>query len=175
MAIVTTGRKADITADIFGTTLTLTFSNGQALEIDAAKLAPEIFMQAALHGLKQKLVDGAAIARNRDTGLSATIADKFEAVREIYDRITGPEPTWNKVRATGEGTGNSLLVRALIRMSKGAKTKADIEAFLEGKTKAEKDALKRNAAVAAVILELQAEAAKDSGIDSDELLGGLLG
>lgn len=168
--ITTTGKKADISTDIFGKTLTINFSNGKSLEIDVGNLSADIVLQATLHGLKQKLVDAAAIARNTDTGKSATLADKFAAVAEVHARLTSATPSWNKVRSEGSGNGNSLLVRALMTM--GNKTKAQIDAFLETKSKEEKAALRANPKVAAIIAELQA-ANVDESINTDDMLAEL--
>lgn len=172
--MTTAKRAAAVAATIEGTSLTLTFAHGQTLRLDAARLDPSIREQAMLHGLKQKLVDAAAIGRNPDTGRSATIADKFEAVREIFDRITGPNPTWNKVRG-GESSGlggNSLLLRALMRIT--GKPRETLVAFLESKSKEERAALRKQSRVASVILEIQAEEAAKT-IDTDGLLDELLG
>jgi hypothetical protein len=167
-------RVPAITADIFGNTLTLTFADGRVLTLEASTLTDEIKQAAMMHGLKQKLVDGAAIARNPETGRSATLEDKFQAVKEIFDRITDPAaPSWNKGRASGEGDGgNSLLLRALCKMS--GKSPAVMAAALEAKTKAEKAALRTNPKVAAVIAELQAERLAQQGIDGAALLDELL-
>lgn len=170
--INTLTKKSVITADIFGTVLTLTFINGEALEIDAATLPADIAMQATLHGLKQKLVDAAAIARNTETGASATVNDKIAAVKEVHARLTSPNPTWNKVRAAGEGGGNNLLARALMKMT--GKDAAGIAAYLENKTKEEKAALRKNPRVATLIAEMQAAAAATDGIDTDSLLAELM-
>jgi hypothetical protein len=177
-AITTTtapaARIPAIAADIYGNILTLTFSDGRSLTLDAAALADNIRQDALMHGLKQKLVDGAAIARNPETGRSATLEDKFQAVKEIFDRITDPaDPAWNKGRSTGDGDGgNSLLLRALCKMS--GKSPAVMAAALETKTKAEKAALRTNPKVAAIIAELQAERLAQQGLDGAALLDELL-
>ena len=67
--------------------LVLTFADKTAATLSTTELSTEILSQALLHGLKQKLVDAAAIARNVDTGASATVADKKEAVMEIHSRL----------------------------------------------------------------------------------------
>ena len=162
-----------VTTDIFQSTLTLNFANGQTLEVNTENLSPEIIQQATLHGLKQKLVDAAAIGRNPDTGRSASIEDKFNAVKEVFDRITGPNGTWNKIREGGSVTGGGLLLRAMMRLS--GKSKDEIASFLADKTKEQQAALRKNAKIAPIIAELQAEANKGGDdIDSDELLSGIL-
>jgi hypothetical protein len=147
--------------------LTLEFANGQRLCIDVCDLSTTISQQALVHGLKQKLVDAAAISRNAITGQSATVYDKYEAVRAVYDRLLAGD--WNAPREGGGLTGG-LLLKALVRMYDGRKTVEQLTEFLAGKTDPEKAALKKNAKIAAIIVEIQSERAKDSGIDTDELL-----
>ena len=53
-------------------TLVLTFRHGEVLRVHPESLAPEIQRAAMLHGLKQKLVDAAAISRDTATGRAAT-------------------------------------------------------------------------------------------------------
>jgi len=169
----TTKRNA-MSVDIFGTTVTVTFANGKDLAIDTATLSPEIQRMAMTHGIKQKLVDAGAIARNTETGASASIDDKYAAVHEVYERLTSPNGTWNKQRGDGGeskstgGKGN-LLVRALMQMT--GKDKTYIEDFLSAKSKKERDSLKTDPRVITVIAELQA--AKAGDVDTDALLGEL--
>lgn len=168
--MTTTTRTPAIEATINEQIITLAFSDGRTLTIDAATLSPDIQEAAIMHGLKQKLVDGAAIARNPDTGRSATIDDKYNAVKEILDRISGENGTWNKVRGDGTGaSGGGLLLSALMRLT--GKSKTAIEEFLAGKSKEEKAALRDNEKVAAIMAELRAAKNK---INSDDLLGELL-
>ncbi len=166
-----------VAATIAGPILTLAFSHGETLTVDANSLTPDIQQQAMMHGLKQKLIDAAAIARDPDTGRTATIADKFNAVKEVFDRITLPEgSTWNKARGNGDGTttGNKggLLARAMMRIT--SKSRAEITAFLDAKSKDEIAALRKNPRIAEVIAQLQVEQANTSGVDSDALLDSLM-
>lgn len=156
---------------INGDTLTLTFDNGEVLTIGQRQLTPEVEQSALMHGLKQKLVDAAAISRNPDTGRSATTEDKYNAVREVYDRLLAGQ--WNKQREGGTGAGSGgLLFRALVRLYP-TKTPEQIRAFLEAKSDAEKATLRKLPAVAAIIEQLKAESAKTDGIDGAALLAGL--
>lgn len=167
-------KRQAMSVDIFGTTLTITFANGKDLAIDASTLTPEIQKQAMLHGLKQKLVDAAAMSRNPDNLNSNQVDDKYNAVAEVHARLTGANPTWNKERAK-DGTpasANSLLVRALMQMT--GKDKTYVDDFLSSKTKEQRKALERNPRVLAIIAELKA-ATVTNGIDTDELLGELSG
>ena len=150
--------------------LHLKFANGQELAITASQLTNNVMEYAIFHGLKQKLVDAAAISRNPETGRAATVEDKYQAVKTVYDRLLSGQ--WN---ATREGGGNAggLLAQALCRMYAGRKTAEDIKAFLADKSDAEKTALRKNPRVAAIIEEIRAEQGKAANIDTDELLGEL--
>ena len=161
--------------------LTLTFADQTTAELATTELSTEILSQALLHGLKQKLVDAAAIARNIDTGASATIADKKEAVMEILTRLL--EGAWNKGRTAGDGTNGkgSILLLALQRLQPN-RDATELAEWLKARTDAERAALAKNAKILPHVQAIQAEraeraaaAAKKSGIDSDELLNGLLG
>lgn len=141
--------------------------NGESIIVNPQELSADVLRMAILHGLKQKLIDAAAISRNPDTGKSATPDDKWAAVMVVYERLLRGE--WNAVRGEGTGAGNGLLFRALVRMYP-AKTQEQLRAYLDGKTKAEQAALRANPKVAAVIEEIKAESAKAGNVDSDSLL-----
>lgn len=163
-----TTKTIDATTSTDTMSLTLTFSNGETIVLTTAQISTEIANQALLHGLKQKLVDAAAISRNPDTGRSATVDDKYNAVREVYDRLLAGQ--WNKSRGEGSGTSGGLLFRALCQMY-ADKTPDAIKAFLDKKTPAEKAALRATPKIAAIIDTLRADKASD--IDADELLADL--
>ena len=175
MATTTTTTKKDIEATVADDgTLILEFRHGETLRVHPETLAPEIQRVALLHGLKQKLVDAAAISRDTKTGRAATIVTKFDAVREIFDRITGAggeTPSWNKPRAGGAGGQGGLLARAIARY-KGVEVAA-AKAYLDRLTDAQKQALRVDPRIATIINELRMESAKPAGIDTDALLGGL--
>ena len=146
----------------------LTFSDGRELNFCANDLSDDIRGLAMLHGLKQKLVDAAAISRNPDTGRSATIDDKYTAVREVYDRLLAGN--WNKGRGDGSSSGNGgLLFRALCQMYPN-KTPEALRAFLDGKTKSECAALRATPKIAAIIDTLRAPS---GDVDTDDLLSEL--
>ncbi len=177
MTNTNTKRNAVITATIVTSekdgrpcALHLRFVNGQELALTASQLTHSVMEYAIFHGLKQKLVDAAAISRNPETGRPASPDDKFQAVKAVYDRLLAGQ--WNAQREGGGG-GGGLLLQALCRMFAGRKTPEDIKAFLAEKTDAEKAALRKNPRVAQVIEEIRAEQGKVANIDTDELLGEL--
>ena len=159
--------------------LKLTFANGATLETTIGSLTSDMRAHATIHGLKQKLVDAAAVSRNPDTGRPASIEDKYQYVREVFDRITSPTGTWNKVRGDGTGTSGAggLLLRALGRLYP-AKTTEELRAYLAPMTPEQQAALRANKKVKPVIDAIKAEDAErraETGEpdDSDELLAGL--
>jgi len=165
----TTPRKSAIETTIIHDSLTLAFSNGQVLTLGVNQLNSVICVQALMHGLKQKLVDAAAMSCHPDTGRPATIDDKYAAVRAVYDRLLGGE--WNKTREGGITQGG-LLFRALCELY-STKTPEQIREFMDKKSPAEQAALRTVPKISVIIDRLKAESAKSSGIDTDELLGGL--
>ena len=165
-----TKRNATISAAIDGQALTLSFANGETLTLRADWLTTDIQQQAMMHGLKQKLVDAAALSRNPETGRAATVEDKYQTVKTVYDRLLAGQ--WNATREGGGATGG-LLLQALCRMYSGRKTPEELKAFLADKSDAEKTALRKNPRVAQIIEDIRAEQGKAAGIDTDELLGEL--
>ena len=156
--------------DAMSPTLTLTFANGQALTISPSMLTADIVVQATMHGLKQKLVDAAAISRNPDTGRSATIDDKYAAVREVYDRLLMGQ--WNKGRADGTTGTGGYLFRALCILY-ATKTPDAIREFLSKKSKVEQAALRATPKIKTIIDDLKLADARngdDVGLDTDAML-----
>lgn len=165
---IETKRTPAIAVTINNDALHLVFANGEELRINASELSNEIRDMAIMHGLKQKLVDAAAISRNPDTGRSASIHDKFEAVRAVFNRLLAGQ--WNATRGEGTGSGG-LLFRALCKMYEGKRDADWIREYLDGKSKAEQAALRANPKVAAVIEELRTSNVDTEASDSllDEL------
>lgn len=167
----TNTKRAAVSADIFmpKLTLTLTFAEGQEIILDASTLRPEIRDMAMMHGLKQKLVDAAALSRNTATGHPASVSDKYEAVKRVADRLMSEEGTWNEGRGTSDGpvgSGN-LLLRAMMKMTGHDETY--MKDWLSAKTKEQRAALKKNPRVIAIMAELQA-ATVVGGVNTDALL-----
>lgn len=158
--------------------LHLTFADGDKITLHSRQLTEEIRAQALLHGLKQKLVDAAAISRDPETGRSATLADKKAAVMEVFDRILAGQ--WNKGReGGGDGVGRaSLLFLALQRLQPN-KPAAAIEAWLAARTDEEKAGLRKNPQIVRQVAEIKAEraakAAEMGGENGEDLLAGFLG
>ena len=165
-----TKRTPVIQATIADSTLVLAFQNGEHITLDPATMSQDIREQAMLHGFKQKLVDAAAISRDPETGRSATVQDKFNAVAEVFNRLTAGQ--WNATREGGGQVKGGVLVEALCRLYP-AKPREGLVEFVAAKTDKEKAALRKNPKVAAIIAQIKAEKDSDSDDDSDELLAEL--
>lgn len=158
--------------------LTLKFATGEAAQLATVDLSPEILSQALLHGLKQKLVDAAAIARNTETGASATTADKRDAVMKVLERLQSGE--WNSRREGGTAVEKGSILLLALQRAKPTEDVAKLREWLQSRTEAERAAIGKNPKLMPFILQVQAERAaaaaekaKKSGIDSDDLLAGL--
>lgn len=140
-------------------------------DTDGAEINPNLLNMAACHGIKQKCIDAAAISRDPDTGRSATVQQKWEALMRVVERITDPDGAWNETREGG-GNQGGLLLRALMRLQP-KKTREELVAWLETKTDKEQAALRANPKVAPIIAELKAEQDRknaDTEFDSDAAL-----
>lgn len=168
IAVAITDNGAPVQTTIQHKLLTLAFSNGDSLQIDTATLNEDILSQAIAHGLKQKLVDAAAISRDPTNGRAASIELKHNSVKEVLERLLAGE--WNK-RREGGGNAGGLLFRALCVMYDGRKTVEDIKAYLEKLSDKEKAALRKNPKVATVIDSLRTA----DGESGDDLLAELEG
>ncbi len=152
------GTKAiETKVDITDNSLTITTNKGEII-VTLATLSNDMLNHAALHGLKQKIVDAAA-------GLT-TITEKHEAMESVLGRIR--EGEWNK-RGEGSGAPTGLLLKALVRLYP-AKSKEALVTYLAGKDKTKQAALRNNPKIAAMIETIKAESAKTGGIDSEALL-----
>ena len=164
-------RQAQITVERIADDLVIEFAHGKRIELNPVDLADSVYKQAVYHGLKQKLVDAAAISRNPETGRSASIEDKYQAVKTVYDRLIAGH--WNAVRGEG-GTGTGgLLFAALCRMYAGRKTEEELREWLSTKDKKAQAELRKNPKVAAIIEQIKAERGSDDDGLGEDLLGEL--
>ena len=164
-------RHAQITVERIANNLVIEFAHGKRIELNPFDLVASIQEQAVFHGLKQKLVDAAAISRNPETGRSASIEDKYQAVSAVYDRLLAGH--WNAVRGEG-GTGTGgLLFAALCRMYVGRKTEEELREWLSTKDKKAQAELRKNPKVAAIIEQIKAERGADDDGLGEDLLGEL--
>jgi len=159
----TTKTKAiAIECNVEAMTLTLTFGNGDTATLAANDLSKETRNVALLHGLKQKLGDGAAL------GKGSTVAEKQGAVLKVLDSLR--EGRWNAIRsAVRKGMGLlDLQTEAMGRYlaSVGKERPADtVREKLKGMSQAQRAAYMASEAVAPFWAEVQAEQAADAAVD----------
>ena len=151
--------------------LSIVVAGGHHLELFLSDLSDDLIRQAALHGLKQKICDAAAISRDPETGRPASARDKYDAMAAVAERLLAGE--WNAKRGDGTGAGaGGLLARALVRFT--GKSAGEIREFLAAKTRAEHAALRANPKIATIIDEIRAERGGAGDVDTDEMLSELL-
>jgi hypothetical protein len=169
-----TKRIPAVTTNVSGQLMTVVFADGHTAEINTNLLADDIRVTAMMHGLNAKLVDAAAIGRDSLTGKSASLSDKKAAVLEIVERLTGENPSWNKIREGGNGGGvnNGLLLRAIMEVS--GKTYEETHSFLLNLSSEQKAAIRARERVANVIARMQREklASIEVSDEFDDFLGG---
>lgn len=141
----------------------LDFRNG---ETRLFTIPPALVLQFAAHGAEQKLGD--EIAGLKDpSGSEASIEDKVLTIDALMERLERGE--FNARREGNGMAGASVLIRALCELR--GKAVSEVKAFLDGKTHAEKLALREVPAVKAIIQRLEAEkASKRPSIDGEALL-----
>lgn len=127
----------------------------------AKDLTSSVQLEALCHGLKQKISDAAAIARNPDTGRAASPFDKYAAMIEVRNRLQ-IGGAWNANR-TGDGTGGarSLLALALERLM--GKSPETIDKFLADKSAKEQAKMRADARIAPIIQAIKDERAAARG------------
>jgi len=142
----------------------LDFRNG---ETRLFTIPDALLLQFAAHGAEQKLGDEIAGLKDPSTGQEASIEDKVLTIDALIDRLNAGE---FNVRREGSGmAGASVLIRALCELR--GKSVAEVKEFLEGKTHAEKLALREVPAVKAIVQRLEAEkASKRPAVDGEALL-----
>lgn len=152
--------KTSTIADDGTVSVRLDFENG---EVRNFTMRSDMVSRFAAHGAEQKLGD--AIAGETEIG------DAVLAVDDLLSRLNAGE--WNITRAAGAFAGTSVLIQALVEAS--GKDVAEIKAFLENKSQAEKLALRRSAKIKPIVERIESEKASKSktAVDTDSLLGEL--
>ena len=164
-----------IETTVNGSVLTVVVQGQAAIIIDAAELADNVRGYAMVHGIKQRVIDAAAISRNADNGASATPAEKYAAMRKVADALVSGK--WGVER---EAAGSDLC-RAMREAFPDAAHPASAEAFAAWITASAKarsvsdgairNALAGSAKIKPIMDRLAAERGK--GVDADALLDDL--
>jgi hypothetical protein len=154
-------------------TLTITVAGEGMLTLDMADVSPANRAYAALHGMKQRICDKAAL----DKG--ATPKEKFRAMQELVEHYASGSGEWGLRVAQGEGTGPSITVEAMARHYGGtvAEQERYIEKMMVKRGIDRKAALKvfaDSAQIAMHVAQIKAEraarAAAQAKLNADELI-----
>lgn len=139
------------------------FRNGRVILFT---IPDALLAKFAGHGAEQKIGDATAGEKDVD--------DMVLAVEDLVARLEKGE--WNVKREGGGFGGTSVLLRALVEYS--GRTTEQVKAFLEGKSQAEKMALraseapnKSGATLKSIVARLEAEkVSKGAAVDTAALL-----
>lgn len=147
--------------------------DGNTIAIDPRALPDNIREAAVLHGLKQKIVDAAAMSRDPETGASATANQKFHAMNDVATQLM--QGDWNRRAAGGGGQASAgLLVAALARLT--GKPVGEVAGTVKGWTPEQQSAMRASPQVAPIIAQIKAERGltPTAGVDAEKLLGELM-
>jgi len=149
------------------------------VELDLTKVHSDILERAAIHGLKQRISDAAALPCDTETGLPATALEKYENLSKLVEHYNSGTGEWNRTRVAGEGKGPNAAktLTAIANVYKLADTDA-------AKVYVEKTAVKRGIEYSEALAlwrssdKIKEElarmaAATPSKVNADELLGEL--
>ncbi len=175
-----TKKQAAVSVTVEGARMGITYADGTQRILTMGELSQAIIDTATMHGLKQKIVDAAAMSRDTETGLPASADDKRDACNAVIDRLLAGE--WNATtRGTGGNTGGQLM-RALM-VAFPAKTREALVTFRADQIAAHaaKHEVSEKAATAAIDKALRAlppvaaalAAMVSTNVDANGLMGDL--
>lgn len=135
---------------------------------------------AAVHGFVQRISDGAAMSRDRETGKPATPAEKMERMKAIADHYASGVNQWGMNRTgngEGRGQGPSIVVRAFAALQglSVADALTRVREQAEKQRTTTKAYLKKLATAKAIIDKVAELRAAEASADGDEMLADLLG
>lgn len=182
-------KNSIIQATVDGSELTFDVQTAGTFTIDANALSEAIRHEALIHGLRQKISDGAAIPKDQlpdDPEEAAKL--KFDAMREIADRLLAGD--WKAARGDGSSPQPGIIFRAyceFARSQKGGKnltdeilrekfetTRRNLAARFEISERAAQIRIGQNPEIAKIIERMKSERGTNAGqISADDLLGDL--
>lgn len=147
---------------------------------DVTAAHPNMQHMAAVHGFIQRISDGAAMSRDKETGKPATPAEKLARMQAIANHYAGGATTWGMNRVAGgegRGQGPSIVVRAFAALQglSVADALARVREQAEKQRVTTKAYLKKLATAKAIIDKVAELRAAEASADGDELLANLLG
>lgn len=179
-APVLTGKRANwvIAHKVEAGVITFTVKGAGELALRLDTVHTAVMLRAATHGLVQRISDAAAIARDTETGKSATPQEKFEAMKRLVDHYASGAAEWSLVREAGTGTSRGIsgvaLLRAALKLWQPEKAEK-VDEFVKGLKAAQVAALLASTELKPHIDAVReaALAEQGAGVDAEELLSGL--
>lgn len=173
-------RKNSIISSVYeGDTLTFAVEGAGEFSLLLSDLSDDIRHEALVHGLRQKISDGAAIPRDQlpdDPTEAAKV--KFAAMSEIADRLRNGE--WSARRGDGSAPVAGIIYRAFEEWAmaraaeKGATLSSEqVRASYDARDRAAQLALRNVPAIADIIARMKAERGGASSVDADAILADL--
>lgn len=159
--------------------LTFAVDGAGEFSLRPSDLSDDIRDEAIVHGLRQKISDGAAIPRDQLPNNPVEAARlKFSAMAEIADRLRNGE--WSARRGDGSAPVAGIIYRAfeewaLARAAeKGATLSPEqVRASYDARDRAAQLALRNVPAIADIIARMKAEKGGASSVDADAILADL--
>ena len=148
--------------------------------LDMGKIHADVLTRAAIHGLKQRISDAAAIPCDTETGKPASPADKFAAMGALVAHYNSGSSEWARRAAAGEKAapnGGKILtaIMNVYQFSSVEKARETVEATAKKRGIEYKAALALWRASDKIAAELARMAEKASTVDADDLLNELEG
>jgi len=172
-----TKRKSNSVVTVQQTETGLTFNVIGAGEftLDMGKLHSDVLQRAAFHGMKQRIADAAAIARDQSTGQSASPTDKYAAMKALADHYMTGTAEWSR-RGEGGGGAKSITIEAIARVqgvdyatAEDAVNRLAMRKFDNDRAAALRE-LSKSPKVQSAIAAIRAERIPKSDINADALL-----
>ena len=173
-------RKNSIISSAYeGDTLTFTVEGAGEFSVNISELSDDIRNEALVHGLRQKVSDGAAIPKDQLPENPVEAARlKFAAMSDIADRLRNGE--WSARWGDGSAPVAGIIYRAfeewaLARAAeKGATlTPEQVRASYDAKDRSAQLALRNVPAIADIIARMKAERGGAANVDADAILADL--
>lgn len=170
--------NAVVTMEQAGNNLSFNVLGAGTITLDMTKLNEAILTRAAIHGLKQRISDAAAIPCDPETGKPASPADKFVAMEALVNHYNSGSSEWARNRAEGgerAPNGGKILtaIMNVYKFSTVEKAREVVEATAKKRGIEYKAALNIWKSSDKIAAELSRMAAATSTVDADDLLGEL--
>ena len=170
--------NAVVTMEQTGNVLKFNVLGGGVIELNMADIHPDILTRAAIHGMKQRISDAAAIPCDTETGKPASPVDKFVAIEALVRHYASGSADWSRRAASGErsapNSGKILTaIMNVYKFSSVEKAREVVEATAKKRDIEYKAALNVWKSSDKIAAELVRMASADTKVDADDLLNEL--